>query len=560
MKQKLAALLTVAALALCALPMAVSAEGNVAQIDGGTEYTTLQKAVDAVTDNTPTTITLLGDASGDGVIVPSDRNIIFDLGGHTYTVSGETVGSSGTETNGFQLLKDSTIVFKNGGIKSTSETCKMLIQNYSDLTLESVTLDGQQLVAGANSYVLSNNCGNTQILGTTSITAPTGGVAFDMYYWPKGGYHDGVTVTVNTTGTITGKIEYTRDETTTDQIAAEKNVLTIENINLEGTFDAQVANANITINNGTFSEAPNEEFFAPGKAPVLNESTGKHETQEKQVMATITNANGAATNYYDVAEAVAALAEGDTLDLQGNTYTVTSPWTIDKANVTIKNGTVQPDASFTRNGLDGSVITVTVNGVTLNGLNVSAGENLDATKYAVQFYQSTTGGKVTGCTIVNDGWAGILLNGKSEVTVDSTVFNLSDDCYAAIEMGNGATHQLADSPVLTVSGAVTVNNSNSDAGNRLIWADLSSEGAGTIPEGVTVTINGTVNGSSQLNADGTMKPAPQPEEPWTPTPTATPAPAPVLDSTPKTGAVSLVALPLAALALAGVGVALRKRR
>lgn len=43
------------------------------------------------------------------------------------------------------------------------------------------------------------------------------------------------------------------------------------------------------------------------------------------------------------------------------------------------------------------------------------------------------------------------------------------------------------------------------------------------------------------------------------TPAATPTPAPVLDSTPKTGAVSLVALPLAALALAGVGVAAKRR-
>ena len=52
---------------------------------------------------------------------------------------------------------------------------------------------------------------------------------------------------------------------------------------------------------------------------------------------------------------------------------------------------------------------------------------------------------------------------------------------------------------------------------------------------------------------------PKPEEPWTPTPTATPAPAQVLDSTPKTGAVSLAVLPLAGLAFAGVGAMLRKR-
>lgn len=45
---------------------------------------------------------------------------------------------------------------------------------------------------------------------------------------------------------------------------------------------------------------------------------------------------------------------------------------------------------------------------------------------------------------------------------------------------------------------------------------------------------------------------PKPEEPWTPSPTATPAPAAVLDSTPKTGDVSLL-LPAAGVALTVLG-------
>ena len=139
MKQKLAVLFVTAALALFALPMAAFADGDVAAIDKDT-YSTLQKAVDAVTDNTPTTIKLLDNASGDGVIVPSDRNITFDLGGHTYTVSQNTVGSPGTETNGFQLLRNSTVAFQNGKLTSTASTCQMLIQNYCNLTLLNVDL------------------------------------------------------------------------------------------------------------------------------------------------------------------------------------------------------------------------------------------------------------------------------------------------------------------------------------------------------------------------------------------------------------------------------------
>lgn len=53
------------------------------------------------------------------------------------------MGSSGTETNGFQLQKGSAVTFKNGTI--TSDKAKILIQNYSDLTLENVVLDGRNL-------------------------------------------------------------------------------------------------------------------------------------------------------------------------------------------------------------------------------------------------------------------------------------------------------------------------------------------------------------------------------------------------------------------------------
>ena len=45
-----------------------------------------------------------------------------------------TVGSSGTETNGFQLLKGSTVAFKNGTINAGK--AKIVIQNYADLTLD----------------------------------------------------------------------------------------------------------------------------------------------------------------------------------------------------------------------------------------------------------------------------------------------------------------------------------------------------------------------------------------------------------------------------------------
>lgn len=263
-----ATLLCALLIALPAAQTALASEPNVAVAKiGDTTYPTLAAAVDAVPQNTSTTITLLMDAAGDGIRVGKrmidgkevdwPMNITFDLAGHTYNIDGDTVGSSGTETNGFQLLKNSTVTFKNGKITSTK--AKILIQNYCNLTLEDMVLDGSNL-AGTGPYTLSLNNGTVNITGNTSILAKEGGVAFDVYYWPKY-YPDGVQVTVNTTGTISGPIEISTDNTPNGQPedAAKKNKLIIQNINHEGIIKNDLGNYDtdvVTISGGTFSESP----------------------------------------------------------------------------------------------------------------------------------------------------------------------------------------------------------------------------------------------------------------------------------------------------------------
>ena len=76
---------------------------------GDTGYATLAEAVEAApTDGTLTTIALQKSTQAPGVKVLAGQNIVFDFNGFTYTVT-DTVGSSGTETNGFQLLKGATV-------------------------------------------------------------------------------------------------------------------------------------------------------------------------------------------------------------------------------------------------------------------------------------------------------------------------------------------------------------------------------------------------------------------------------------------------------------------
>ena len=253
-----ATLLCALLIALPAAQTALASSTDVAKI-GDTTYASLQDAVKAVpTSGTkPTTITLLRDAAGNGVVVENGQCITFDLADHTYDIDGTTVGSSGTETNGFQLQKGSAVTFKNGTI--TSDKAKILIQNYSNLTLENVVLDGRNL-DDARPYTLSLNNGNVNITGNTSILAKAnGGVAFDLYYWPKNGYSGGVQVTVNTTGTISGPIELSQDGTGADE-AAKHNKLTIQNINHEGTISnynvGTYDNSIVKIKGGTFAYAP----------------------------------------------------------------------------------------------------------------------------------------------------------------------------------------------------------------------------------------------------------------------------------------------------------------
>jgi len=179
----------------------------VAQIGTGDDaktFTTLADAVTAAQAND--TITLLSDCSGDGIGI--NKSLTIDLNEKTYTVCGPTLaGSQGTKTQGFQLLKEcGNITFKNGKIDTTAEAnAKILIQNYANLTLDGVTLDGTNLTG--SKYTSSNNNGTVVYKNGTKIIAAEGGVAFDAYYWPGGGYGNVSVSIADSTVEIDGVIE-----------------------------------------------------------------------------------------------------------------------------------------------------------------------------------------------------------------------------------------------------------------------------------------------------------------------------------------------------------------
>lgn len=249
-------------------------------IDGGECYATLQEAFDvAPTDGTLTKIYLDSAESvvqGGGAKLLAGQNVEFDLKGKTYDISHNTVGSAGTETNAFQLLKGSTFVIRNGAVTGSSANAKIWVQNYATTTLEDVVLDATNY--NQAQYVASNNFGSLTVKGDTQIIANTNGVAFDLWYGMSAVYDDGVTVTFGSdfTGRVEGNVEYGRANRVTDENWRDKAQLNIAN----GTFDITLVDgsagalegANINISGGKFT-ALDESYVTEDKMAYFDGGT-----------------------------------------------------------------------------------------------------------------------------------------------------------------------------------------------------------------------------------------------------------------------------------------------
>lgn len=289
------------------------AQGNgIAQI-GNVLYDSLAKAVDAVEPGQaqPTVITIVGEGdiiSGPGVKV-NGQNIIIDLNGKTYNVINPTVGSQGTETNAFQMLAGSTVVFRNGAL--TSDVAIILLQNYCDLTLEDVIIDATD--SASIWYLASNNNGSFTAKGNTQLIAGEGQVAFDVYYNLGGGYPDGVTVNFGEdfAGKVVGKVEYGVAVATENW--QSKTQLNIQN----GEFDISIApsgtsaaDANINISGGTFSQIADYNYYADGYVWSDNGDGTYGVQQGGPYLAAI-----GTVGYESLADAIAAAQDGETVTL-----------------------------------------------------------------------------------------------------------------------------------------------------------------------------------------------------------------------------------------------------
>ena len=323
-------------------PAAHAAEGDV--MIGDSAYASVPEAVKAIVDKKEpqgSTIKLTKDLTGPGVQVAGGQEFTFDLGGHTYTVTDPTVGSTGTETNAFQLFMGGNLTFQDGVITTESASGKILIQNYSNLKLKGVTLKG----GPSTEYTLSNNNGNVTIGAGTNIYA--GGAspkaAFDVCRFAD---YESVVVTVEKgAGEIVGVIE-----TSVSGGATGKGPIGL-NINGGNLSKATLVCDGESAETIKVVKDPSVALAAPDGHEWVGGTLVK--PSEKAVAAVVKPSGDVAT-FAKLADALAA-ADGATVQLLTDvTESVVIPAdktiTLDLAGHTLSGGTAKGKAAITNNG------------------------------------------------------------------------------------------------------------------------------------------------------------------------------------------------------------------
>ena len=433
-------------------------------------FATLVKAVETISDDTGV-IELQGDVTGAGIFLAAgNANITIDLNGHTYTCNGPAVGSDGYETQAFHLEKGNTVTIKDGTVTTAAvdtSGVEMLIQNYCDLTLTNVNVDGSKLASGE--YAVSINNGTVLMDGTTSITASTGGVAFDCFWWPNNGYTDGAQITVDTTGKISGKIEVADSTKATGE---SKNTLNVKN----GTFTEAIE---FTSFNGS------EVTIAEGVALDVNIPS------EKTVTGSVTfGTNGVTFANITAGTGGITFSEGS-VEISGNIVsgsgTAAEIEAVGSSDVVFKNLTI------TSGTLDVSNVKIEGKVIVSEDATLNATSNVEVTSTG----SLVVGGKVTATSdaLTNNGTISVTTTGAEIPPAIPGTGSVDTSAVASEGTLSGSydtTTTFTKNQIITATGDITL----------VSGTIFTFEGQFIIPEGVTVTIE---DGAQLIIANATGK-------------------------------------------------------
>lgn len=446
---------------LSLVPMAVVAEGvefteanSEAQING-LYYETLDDAVSKVADGD--TIKLVKDVTGQ-VVIPADKTITLDLGGHKLTNIADAIINKGTLT-----VDNGTIESKSGVGIGVDDNSKTTIQ-------PGVTIEGRE-----GAVITGDATGATIIINGGNFSAKDNAVIAG-----NGTKRDGEanTITING-GTFTGNIK-TGGYIACGIYAPWKDVIIVNG----GTFIVKggtgvVGRAGkVYINGGTFTctgtsagwVGDNKNQIPAGQACYFD-SAANYPAYDKNTDGIFVK-GGAFT---DLASAVKYATNGATITLAGD-VALTSPVTVDKDLTIDMNG-----YDITANGCRAlhqkqgtlDIIgkgTIAANKVAENGLSTIRVGDSKATNTAV----FTLGKDVT---VTSDSCYGITYFGMKDetLTINGTVAVTGE---ATALSGNGSSTYKDVNVSVTVNGTVTAERANA------IYK----------PEKGTLTINGVVKG------------------------------------------------------------------
>ena len=316
--------------------------------------TTLRDAI----NSDSASVMLSQNTEGVGIVV--NKSITVDFGGNTYTGYDSSVGSADTQSQLFQLLKpDADITFKNGTLNVLATApdgvenfnFKMIVQNYANLTLDNMVLDGTNLLEAKDkahntipNYTLSNNHGNVLVKNSTLI-GKADGFAFDVCNYRNYG---GVKVTLQDS-IVQGNVEIDAAGDMT------KAILTLQGDN---TITGNISNKGGELNIGG-NLILNGSINNNGTINFVNGSTLKAALNGSTVIAgksgTITGETALVLT--DVAEGASIVFEGTKdgfkftenalydITLSGDKYSITKKATDTIAETVISSGATEQEAT-----------------------------------------------------------------------------------------------------------------------------------------------------------------------------------------------------------------------
>ena len=473
-----------------------------------TEYATLQAAVDAASDGA--TIYLNKNAAADGIIDgdgvkidTSVKSLTIDFNGLTYNVNRNPVGSSGTETQAFQLLTGGSVTMKDGKITGDGQNVKMLIQNYCNLTLNNMVVDA---TVGNNdvSYTVSNNCGNVVLSGATTITAKTGAVAFDVCGYAS---YDGVSVTIadNFTGSINGKVEMTKSEGNNYKVELNINAdVTISELDAQTGKVTIGEGADVKINTTSVSDGVTIENKGNLDASYMTSD------ELRGVVSKDTEFRG--TEIYDV-----VVNPGVTLTFTQNVTsygdmrlygTIASSGTDIKVDVTKKatltayaGATVAKGVQVVGTGkidLSAAMSTVTLNDDIESDFKATQSQKvvIADTLTIKSGYEMT----ILGELVINEGCTVIIEDGASLILGDSNVDAKGMTVNGTIEVEQGGEIRVESAQDVTVVGEISSSgtvyidsNVTIKNGGRIVIDDSEPIMGSVITPGSSITVESTAN-------------------------------------------------------------------